>query len=177
MDTTTIQNEYREMKKDLDEFHKRTQDKGKHVFLTVLRQFFDTTPEVSKIIWTQYTPYFNDGDTCEFGVNDPVFLETNSKEADEDDDNEDSIFDKPRDYYFQEYAKGNSSKYVREAVERYHAVESKYGERLKEIQANIAEVKKLWNDLDADVFHMSFGDHVKIVASKDSIDISDYEHD
>lgn len=32
------------------------------------------------VTWNQYTPYFNDGDTCEFGVGDPGFT-TNSDVA------------------------------------------------------------------------------------------------
>lgn len=31
---------------------------------------FEKFPKLEAVKWTQYTPYFNDGDTCEFGVND-----------------------------------------------------------------------------------------------------------
>lgn len=33
--------------------------------------------EVSAIRWSQYTPYFNDGEPCEFGVNEAQFKITN----------------------------------------------------------------------------------------------------
>jgi hypothetical protein len=32
---------------------------------------FDKYPQLESVEWTQYTPYFNDGDTCEFGVHEP----------------------------------------------------------------------------------------------------------
>jgi hypothetical protein len=33
-----------------------------------VQSFFDACPEIESIFWTQYTPYFNDGDSCEFSV-------------------------------------------------------------------------------------------------------------
>jgi hypothetical protein len=40
-----------------------------------LKPYFDKLWEkgVLAVSWTQYTPWFNDGDTCEFGVNEPGF--------------------------------------------------------------------------------------------------------
>lgn len=36
-------------------------------------QLRELVPELIKIEWTQYTPYFNDGEPCEFSVNEPYF--------------------------------------------------------------------------------------------------------
>lgn len=36
--------------------------------------FFEKYPRVRAIAWTQYTPYFNDGDACEFSVHEPAVL-------------------------------------------------------------------------------------------------------
>ena len=33
------------------------------------KNFFQQNPEVKAISWTQYTPHYNDGETCYFGVN------------------------------------------------------------------------------------------------------------
>lgn len=33
-----------------------------------VQSFFEACPEITSIFWTQYTPYFNDGDACEFSV-------------------------------------------------------------------------------------------------------------
>lgn len=32
------------------------------------KHLFDTCPGLESFSWTQFTPYFNDGDTCYFGV-------------------------------------------------------------------------------------------------------------
>jgi len=39
----------------------------------VFSKFFEKYPEVHKITWVQYTPYFNDGDPCVFGVYESEF--------------------------------------------------------------------------------------------------------
>lgn len=33
-------------------------------------EFFQLAPEAAKVVWTQYTPLWNDGDECQFSVND-----------------------------------------------------------------------------------------------------------
>jgi len=42
----------------------------KEAFLKACQEFFDGNPNVH-IIWTQYAPYFNDGDPCYFSVHEP----------------------------------------------------------------------------------------------------------
>lgn len=36
-------------------------------------QLFDLCPEIKSVYWTQYTPYFNDGDSCQFSVHSTCF--------------------------------------------------------------------------------------------------------
>lgn len=42
-------------------------------------QLFADFPNVQAIRWTQYTPWFNDGDPCVFSANDPDVLLSESK--------------------------------------------------------------------------------------------------
>ena len=37
-------------------------------FPTMFKELFDKSEKIESFSWTQYTPFFNDGDTCEFGV-------------------------------------------------------------------------------------------------------------
>lgn len=37
-------------------------------FVAALDKLFESFPDVEKVRWTQYTPSFNDGDPCVFGV-------------------------------------------------------------------------------------------------------------
>lgn len=48
---------------------KALSDELKKDFPAILKPLFDKYPSVEKIRWTQYTPYFNDGDECTFSAN------------------------------------------------------------------------------------------------------------
>lgn len=41
---------------------------AKDVILDSIRPIFEKYPELQSVSWTQYTPYFNDGDACTFGI-------------------------------------------------------------------------------------------------------------
>ena len=53
---------------------------------TIFKEVFETYPNVKKMAWTQYTPYFNDGDACIFSVYD-IYV------CDETCDPEDNFYD------------------------------------------------------------------------------------
>lgn len=39
----------------------------------LFKVFFEENPEIKLIVWTQYTPYFNDGEECTFSVRDMMY--------------------------------------------------------------------------------------------------------
>lgn len=64
----------------------KMQADGKTAVSAVLSDFFKANPKAEAVRWTQYTPYFNDGDTCEFSVHDPyVKVEGIDDDGDYDD--------------------------------------------------------------------------------------------
>lgn len=48
---------------------KEIQDQAKEAFLSASKELFDEYPELKSFGWTQYAPYFNDGNPCVFSVN------------------------------------------------------------------------------------------------------------
>lgn len=36
---------------------------------SIMQKIIELNPKLSEVYWTQYTPWFNDGESCEFGVN------------------------------------------------------------------------------------------------------------
>ena len=46
-------------------------------FKSITSAFFEGAPQVQAVVWDQYTPYFNDGEPCEFSVNEPFFVTQN----------------------------------------------------------------------------------------------------
>lgn len=75
-ETAAIVEEYNVQKKALSE---RMAGQIQSIF----DAFFDKYPMVKTIHWTQYTPYFNDGDPCEFGVHEFRYTETPVDKVDE----------------------------------------------------------------------------------------------
>lgn len=61
--------------KELAEMKKQYEEKmlsyGKTAIVNELKAFFAENPEVQRLQWQQYTPYFNDGEECVFSVYSP----------------------------------------------------------------------------------------------------------
>ena len=56
------QEEIKKMKKEMVEASNK-------IFTELTKSIFEEYPKVESFGWNQYTPYFNDGDTCTFSVN------------------------------------------------------------------------------------------------------------
>ena len=56
-----------------EQYRNMVETEGKAVFNQAFTEVFEKHPARQEIAWNQYTPYFNDGDPCEFGVYDFQF--------------------------------------------------------------------------------------------------------
>jgi hypothetical protein len=65
------------------DYEKALREKGQEIMKSAVEAFFAANPKINGVAWTQYTPYFNDGDECHFGVHGPSFAvgEINKKRA------------------------------------------------------------------------------------------------
>jgi len=61
----------KQLSDELTQAREEYQKNAKKVFKEALKEFFDAYPDVAAVKWTQYAPYFNDGEPCTFGVNEP----------------------------------------------------------------------------------------------------------
>jgi hypothetical protein len=128
------------------------------------------TPGVVGLVWDQYTPYFNDGDPCEFGINEVRAL------VDDEDTNEGS-----------DYGRGlSASEFITRTYERRpngRIDYSTYTETPREIPgvedpAAIADMlRSLSPSAWEDVALSNFGDHAEVTATKDGFSVEYYEHD
>lgn len=59
---------YQELKEKKAEILKEFEANGKELLAETAQAIFQSHPDVDSIGWTQYTPYYNDGDACQFGV-------------------------------------------------------------------------------------------------------------
>lgn len=101
--------------------------------------------------WTQYTPYFNDGDSCTFNVHNLYFK---VEGGDEDAGDYEDGFDYPSSYR-DKPMKGTS----------------------KEESNHLTAFQKLFGALDDDLLEAAFGDHAEITVTSRGISVEEHEHD
>jgi len=139
----------------VDETFKKATDAARIEVLNLLREVL---PPGISLQWRQYTPYFNDGEACEFGVEDPTLFRTvyqGKKRKSVEYGAEDAIEDAS-------YASGSS-------------ISDLTNEQLGAFQ-------RAWDALatgEAGTLLMlrAFGDHVEVVVTSDSVNIDDYDHE
>lgn len=117
------------------------------------KSFFDANPDVKAVMWTQYTPHFNDGDVCEFSRHEFYLsgefgtdLKSNYKDTPDYEVDGKAFFS---DYSFID---GSSFKKVLDPLE------------------------SALRDTD-DVFKSAFGDGYQIVATRKGFKVEEYDHD
>lgn len=69
----TLKGEHASLKSRINALKAEMQENSKVLMKEAFREFLEKYDVVDNIFWTQYTPYFNDGESCEFGVGD-VYL-------------------------------------------------------------------------------------------------------
>ena len=170
------------------------QAKMKAEFEPIFQEFFKAFPEIKMIAWTQYTPYFNDGDTCEFGVNDKVFVAVDAVKKYEEDEDEDededtdrvSIYDLEYEYEFPykkphafvyEYAAKTNDPYYTKQVDVYEQKKAELGPRFVEVCDGVEAMETYLSGIPEEIYLAAFGDHVEVRVTKDGIDVEEHEHD
>lgn len=133
---------------EFNRFYKEFQEKAQGALKEAFKAFFDANPTVKSIRWTQYTPYFNDGDECIFGRNEFFYSLTDSPEGDADEE-EDGDWKYP-------------SPYNRERTPEDEAVSAFEG---------------LMAQIPNEVWEQTFGDHCQVIARREGFDTEEYEHE
>lgn len=149
-------------------------------FAPMLQPLFEkSNGKIKSIGWTQYTPYFNDGDTCEFGINiDYPYV------------NGESVYD---------LEILNENKHVKITEENEEEVK-KHSEKIgyrwlknntigqggylpnenydQELDSLVEEFKSVLSSIDDEFYKDLFGDHVIVtVHSNGTVETEQYEHD
>lgn len=96
---TEIENRMKDIMADHKIMKAKVDDNTKEA-VSLLKTLIKETPEILAVRWSQYTPGFNDGEPCEFSIND-LQLKFNPKavpvpddrEKDEDEDGQDGFIE------------------------------------------------------------------------------------
>ncbi|MDD5149782.1 MAG: hypothetical protein PHC28_04790 [Flavobacterium sp.] len=128
----------------------------------IVQMIFDESPDLGAIIWTQYSPYFNDGDECVFSVHEISF--TNATEPDDLDE-----------IHCECYDGNNPDIWAADLYDYKHSHEDKK----KNISIDLLEYfnEFIQNSDIEDVMEMMFGNHVKVIATRDGFNIEQYDHE
>lgn len=133
------------MKKD---YEKMVETQGKQILKDEFAAYFKEFPGVRRVAWTQYTPYFNDGDECVFRVNSDAELDLGGTEEDED----------------------------AQAGEGFETVPWSLDDNdPKRVPFDAAS--KMIDSIPKDVLKCVFGDHCTVIASRDGFEVESYDHD
>lgn len=131
-------------------------------------------PGVAAFRWTQYTPYFNDGDACEFGFGydhsvqlDPAVF----GELDEDKFDQNEAGYGAEGLWFGEYDLHTyPNGYSNPSLQEVNGVSTK---KIEEALVNFGREHNFF----INVVRANFGDHAQVIATKDGFSIDEYDHD
>jgi hypothetical protein len=124
---------------------------------------FEENPKLKSFGWTQYTPYFNDGDTCYFSAN-TDYLYINGEQEDEAS-------------WSQEKKVISWGTYNRDKRAYEGRIEQDNPDYIPELAEASAKVKKFLSVFDKDFYQLQFGDHVQVTVTENGIETEGYEHD
>lgn len=139
-----------------EQVRKEMQEHGKTALKEAFKTFFDENPTCEAVRWRQYTPYFNDGEACTFSIRE-AYVRMEGINLDNGDYND--SFDNYSSYYAD---KGEYDDLSQEQIAAWR----KAGDEADELVG-----------CDKDLFQMTFGDHVKVTATRDGFEIDEYDHD
>jgi hypothetical protein len=122
------------------------------LFAQLAADFLALAPTVRGFTWTQYAPYFNDGDTCEFSVHE-MYLLANEPAEDEDDDGEG--FDPDDDDVYEDQVKPNTLS--------------------PEAQAAWKFITSLENE--EEFMREAFGTDTRVIVTRDGVEATEYDHE
>jgi hypothetical protein len=147
----------------IEELQKQMVDDFNALIKDEAKSFFEKYPEVRAIAWTQYTPYFNDGDPCEFSVGDPHII------LYEEEDNEELEDISPYD--------GHSAYAIKSIVKDTQEQREKNGVGwiTPVFYQHFIEFTQFTKNVD--LMERVFGDHATVYLTRDGSTVCEYNHD
>jgi len=172
-------------KKLREEFESARSNMGQTVFKNAVNKWFIQNPQFKIVFWSQYTPYFSDGDSCRFSVHETNFYKSanSTKTSLTDDDlrmiREIENVEYPTDAQksdFLEKLKNGLSLDDALKLNRYDFVEiCTYSHRAE--KADKEAMMEFESFLDEELMLAIFGDHTTIYISPEEIRTVKCDHE
>lgn len=167
----TLQSRFEALIAEQQALRAKFQTEAQAMFKDTMKEFFDKNPGITALKWTQYTPYFNDGDACEFRINDVYFTNAPADELE-------------NVSAWGEYEGEDETVWVASNIE--YTLLSKYHEEeaakilaaggVDEDSCSLID-KMISSSEMEDIMWEMFGDHVQVTATRGGFDITECEHD
>lgn len=156
--------------------------------LSDLRPVFEALLADERVIefgWEQYTPYFNDGDVCEFSVGDPWIRTIDDEDVDDHCDLQINSTHPTLGHL--EWRKMTDEEYALKVIEYksrgWGGTPYNYGHFPKLDGAKHPDLLELAKELDVvnscyeNALYDAFGDHARVTVTKTGIQIDEYDHE
>ncbi len=152
-----------ELRAQVEKARNEMKEAAQNVVKDGTKEIFNTYGDIIHSFgWRQYTPYFNDGDSCEFSMHE-LFVIAHA-DLDEYEDHGDWVYEGSPSFMSYSYGSEVSRITGDQADDRY--IEAK--QACESIYSALAT-----GDLAKDVF----GDHVKVIFTPEGVDVEDYQHE
>lgn len=166
----TMQNSLKGLIEVQAKLRKEFQQQAQDAFKEVVKELFEKNTGLGLVTWTQYTPYFNDGEECTFSINEAYFsnaTDTEDIEYGEYQGDDDTLWSTDS---IVTHLTGGAS-WDKETTVKVQATEGLNLESIREFMSilNSPEME--------DIFRAMFGDHVKVVLTRKGIEVDEYSHD
>lgn len=184
MDFSNFKEEINKLEQEIKDIRKNMEEKSKALFNEKITEFFTAYPEIGAIGWNQYTPYFNDGDTCEFGRGDIYFVDAEQEDEDWLDDigndchMEDLKFSYKTPSEPGNYAYANKHQpYWAETIKKYNDYIALGPSRKKDVCEACEALKSILETIPEDIYYDMFGDHAFVLITKNGVKVEEFKHD
>ena len=153
----------REKQEEIKKLKKEMLEASNKIFTDLTKTIFEEHPKVKSFGWNQFTPYFNDGDTCYFSVNND-YISINGESVDESD-------------WINETKITNWGTWNREKRQYEGRTEVPNFNYDSELVKATDEIREFLRNFDNDFFMSQFGDHAEVTITAEGVSVDEYEHD
>ncbi len=169
-DIKAITKRYKELHKDLQQ---QIKVEAQSIIKGIFDEFFEKQPNVHAIAWTQYTPYWQDGEECTFRVNDIMLILSKDSLEEDDDDYFEGDQDLVRDRAY--YAKDGDQ----EELDKIDAKIAAVGgiDAYKAAVKDFGVVTKILGAIEDEYMEMLYGDHVSVRYTRKGVKVEEYDHE
>ena len=153
----------REKQEGIKKLKEEMLEASNKIFTEMTKVIFEEHPKVKSFGWNQYTPYFNDGETCTFFAN-TDYIYINGDNVDDSDWINETII---TNY-------GNWNREEKVYKNRTEVPNLNYDSEL--VKAN-DEIKEFLCNFDEEFFMSQFGDHAEVTVTAEGVSVDEYEHE